>query len=111
MIDFFAILRVSHSSGCYIFEVCRSRDDADLTVIREYGKHPEVFDEIVVIHPPVSVDGKEKNYFAGDEFVAFLDTTASGMILYGPFPNEDCAEDFGERHRGDGEYKVMCKQD
>lgn len=59
--------------------------------------------EAIEVQRPSSLHEREKNHGSGDQYVVFGSALGSGFTLYGPFPDQDQAEDFGERRRGEDE--------
>lgn len=59
--------------------------------------------EAIEIQPPSTKSKREKDYDNGIDFVVFGSGISNGFTMFGPFPDWETANEFGEAHRGEDE--------
>ena len=97
-----AILVGTIAGGFSIQQVVNDADQAAAIVIALLadGKMAEAIDVLL----PSSLSKKESDFEQGSQFIVFYSGLGNPCTMYGPFPDEDdYAQEFGERHRSEGE--------
>lgn len=86
---------------------CVVADDAAGPLLDTLTKPGLLADALPVCNPSEK-DRTAKNYATGSYYVVFGTGLRGGFEVFGPFPEEDLAEDFAEEHRPeDSEWEIF----
>ena len=98
-----AILTGSITNGFCISQVVDDSTTAKRIVSRCLAAR-QMAEAIEVQKPSVLNKKKKRDYNEGDHYVLFGSGTGNGGVtIFGPFPDDDEAEEFGEAYRGEDE--------
>lgn len=102
----YAILTGSLFEGFGITRISDDKDSAEEIVINHMANG--MLSESIEISLPSSMNEKEKDYQEGENFTVFSSGIGNGITIFGPFPDDETAEEFGEQYRSeDDEWSLF----
>lgn len=102
----FAVFTGTLAEGFHIEKIEGDKEAAETAVIAFLANG--TLAETMEVQKPSTRGKREKDYDEGENFLVFDGGLGNGFSVYGPFPDDELASDFGEKYRvEDAEWEIF----